>query len=236
VTPPLGLDGAGVLEVARATRGFMPDEEGLALARLAGLVDRARPRPSLGVIVEVGSYCGRSTLYLAAGLLGAASPEEPPSEARGRTLVFSVDHHHGSEENQAGWEHHDADLVDPATGRLDTLPRWRAAIGTAGVEDLVVAVVGDSPAVAARWTTPADLVFIDGGHGEEPAWADYRGWAPLVADGGYLAIHDVFPDPADGGRPPYDLYCRAIASGAFAEEAQLSRGSLRVLKRIGPGI
>ena len=240
-----GETGAEVLEAARATRGFMPDEEGLALARLAGLVDRTRSASSRGVIVEVGAYCGRSTLYLVAGLLGAASPEEPPSRPsrpsrpstpRGKTLVFSVDHHHGSEENQAGWEHHDADLVDPATGRLDTLPRWRAAIETAAVEDLTVAVVGDSPAVAARWSTPVDLVFIDGGHGEDPAWADYRGWAPLVADGGYLAIHDVFPDPADGGRPPFDIYCRAVASGSFAEDAELSCGSLRVLKRIGQGV
>ena len=210
-------------------------------------------------MIEIGAYCGRSTLYLAAGLLAAASPGpagrvegaaagiEPEDDETGdetaaeapsgpvRTIVFSVDHHHGSEENQAGWEHHDPSLVDPATGRMDTLPHWRAAIERAGVGDLVVAVVGDSPTVAARWSTPAQIVFIDGGHGEEVAWADYWSWAPVVADGGYLAIHDVFPDPADGGRPPYELYRRAISSGAFGERVDLGCGSLRVLKRIGAG-
>jgi hypothetical protein len=246
----------GVLEVARETKGFMPHPEGLALAQLAGLVERGgsasagEGRGREPLIIEIGAYCGRSTLYLAAGLVGAASPPAvtklpapggAPGEGGRRgggtvsTIVFSVDHHHGSEENQAGWEHHDSSLVNPATGRLDTLPHWRAAIESAGVEDFVIAVVGDSPTVAARWSTPADLVFIDGGHGEAVAWADYWSWAPLVVKGGFLAIHDVFPDPADGGRPPYELYCRAISSRAFSEQAELCCGSLRVLRRIGAG-
>lgn len=208
----------------------MPDAEGTALAALAALVEGAS-EVSPAVIVEVGAYCGRSTLYLASGVAAAAETSGRPA----RTAIFSVDHHHGSEENQAGWEHHDPSLVDRRTGRMDTLPRWRAAIGDAGAEDLVIGVVGDSASVAARWRTPAALVFIDGGHGEQPAWADYRGWAPLVASGGWLAIHDVFPDPADGGRPPYELYCRALASRAFAEESELGRGSLRVLRRVGEG-
>jgi hypothetical protein len=213
----------------------MPDDEGLALARVAGLVESggaavtASTEPA--IIVEVGAYCGRSTLYLAAGICGAAEEAGRPA----RTVVFSLDHHRGSEENQSGWEHHDRTLVDPRTGRMDTLPLWRAAIGDAGAEDLVVGLVGDSATVADRWASPAHLVFVDGGHGSEPAWADYRGWAPKVADGRWLAIHDVFPDPADGGRPPYELYCRALGSGAFEEVAELGRGSLRVLRRVGPG-
>jgi len=224
---------AGVLEAARAAKGFMPDEEGLALARVAGLVAGLPPGKGGDVIVEVGAYCGRSTLYLAHGVLAAGSGDSPASAA---PVVFSIDHHHGSEENQAGWEHHDPSLVDPETGRLETLPLWRAAVERAGVEGLVVALVGDSPTIAARWRGEAGLVFIDGGHGEQPAWADYRGWAPHVAVGGWLAIHDVFPDPADGGRPPYELYLRALASGAFHEETRLGRGSLRVLRRLRPGI
>jgi hypothetical protein len=220
----------GVLEAARAATGFMPDDEGLALSRVAGLVTSLPADEGGGVIVEVGAYCGRSTLYLAHGVLaaGAGTGTAP--------IVFSVDHHHGSEENQAGWEHHDGSLVDPSTGRLDTLPTWRATIERAGVEERVVALVGDSPAIAAHWAARAGLVFIDGGHGSEPAWADYHGWAPKVAGGGWLAIHDVFPDPADGGRPPYELYLRALASGAFVETADLGFGSLRVLRRVGPGI
>jgi predicted O-methyltransferase YrrM len=169
-------------------------------------------------VLEVGSYCGKSAVYL-----GAAAREVGG-------VVFTVDHHHGSEENQAGWEHHDPGLVDPRTGRMDTLPFFRATIEDAGLEDVVVAVVGGSATVAAYWRTPLSLLFIDGGHGAEPAHADYRGWAPWVMGGGLLAIHDVFPDPADGGRPPYDVYLRALASGAFAEVEVV--GSLRVLRRV----
>jgi len=200
-----------LLTLARAARGFMPDDEGLALHRLA------RERLPHGPVLEVGTYCGKSAVYL-----GAAAREVGG-------VVFTVDHHHGSEENQAGWEHHDADLVDPRTGRMDTLPSFRRTIEDAGLEDLVVAVVGDSATVAVHWRTPLSLLFIDGGHGVEPAHADYRGWAPWVMPGGLLAIHDVFPDPADGGRPPFEIYQRALGSGEFSDVETV--GSLRVLRR-----
>jgi predicted O-methyltransferase YrrM len=209
-----------VVALARTTRGFMPDDEGLALlgaALRAGTAFAGGPGPA--AFVEIGAWCGKSTLYL-----GAAA------EAAGAVL-FSVDHHRGSEENQAGWAHHDADLVDPHDGRIDTLPHWRRAVAAAGLEHVVVGVVGDSPTVAACWSTPLAFCFIDGGHGAEPAWADYRGWAPRVAPGGWLAIHDVFPDPADGGRPPYELWCDALASGQWDQDGEC--GSLRVLRRRG---
>lgn len=196
---------------AEEARGFMPSDEGLALYEAAMSV--AAPGP----LLEVGSYCGKSAVYL-----GAAA------QARGR-LLFAVDHHRGSEENQPGWEHHDPEVVDPELGVMDTLPFFRRTVHGAGLEDTVVAVVGDSPAVAAAWAAPLALVFIDGGHGPEPAHADYQGWAPHVAPGGLLAIHDVFCDPADGGRPPYEIYRRALDSGAFAEASAV--GSLRILSR-----
>ena len=208
---------AGLLAAARAARGFMPDDEGLALYEAAARAASAFPH---AVLVEIGAWCGKSTVYL-----GAAA------EAGGGVL-FSVDHHHGSEENQVGWEHHDPDLVDPFDGRLDTLPHWRRTVARAGLEHCVVGVVGDSPTIAAAWRTPIAFCFIDGGHGSEPAWADYRGWSPHVAVGGWLAIHDVFPDPADGGRPPYELYCAALESGRFVDDGAV--GSLRVLRRVAP--
>jgi predicted O-methyltransferase YrrM len=207
-----------LLARARAAKGFMPDGEGLALFQVG--VDAAES--GLGPLLEVGAYCGKSSIYL-----GAAA-------RRGASVLFSVDHHRGSEENQAGWEHHDPALVDPGTGRMDTLPTWRRTLDDASLEHEVVAMVGDSPTIAAHWRTPLSLVFIDGGHGEEPAWADYRGWVPHVAEGGLLAIHDVFPNPADGGRPPFELWSRALASGAFAQESEC--GSLRVARRIADGI
>lgn len=206
---------AGLRAAALAATGFMPADEGDALHHWA--ISAARHLPARP-FVEVGSYCGRSTIWLAAAAREAG------------TVVFAVDHHRGSEENQPGWPHHDASLVDPETGRMDTLAHFRRTIHDAGVEGVVVAVVGESPVVARFWSTPAALVFIDGGHGVEPARADYAGWAPHVAEGGLLAIHDVFPDPADGGTPPYEeIYRPALASGHFTEIATV--GSLRVLER-----
>ena len=200
-------------EAAEAARGFMPADEGLALHDAAVAAAAAVPGPFL----EVGSYCGKSSVYL-----GAAA------KAAGRVL-FAVDHHRGSEENQAGWEWHEPDLVDPLVGKMDTLPTFRRTVHDAGVEDVVIAVVGQSPLVAANWTTPLAFLFIDGGHGIEPAQADFAGWTPHVAPGGTLAIHDVFPDPADGGRPPYDeIYLPALAAG-FEEIG--ATGSLRILRR-----
>ena len=207
-----------LLAVARAAKGFMPEDEGLALHD-AGLRAAAS---GLGPLLEVGTYCGKSAVYL-----GAAAREHG-------AVLFTVDHHRGSEENQAGWEHHDTEVVDPETGRMDTLPFFRRTIHQAGLEDTVVGVVGPSPVVAAAWRTPLAFLFIDGGHGEEPAWADYRGWTPHLLPGGLLAIHDVFPDPADGGRPPYELFVQARHSGGFAELAQT--GSLRVLRRTGAAV
>jgi predicted O-methyltransferase YrrM len=198
---------------AEAARGFMPADEGLALYQAAVTT------PAAGPLLEVGSYCGKSAVYL-----GAAARE------LGRVL-FSVDHHRGSEENQAGWEHHEPDLVDPYVGRMDTLPVFRRTVHDAGLERDVVAVVGDSPVVAAYWGVPLALLFIDGGHGAEPARLDYEGWTPHVAPGGRLVIHDVFPDPADGGRPPYEeIYLPALTSGRFRESSAV--GSLRVLERV----
>lgn len=204
-----------LLAAAEAAKGFMPTDEGLALYR-SGL--EAAP---LGPLLEVGTYCGKSAVYL-----GAAAREAG-------TVLFTVDHHRGSEENQAGWEWHDPTLVDPDLGLMDTLPAFRRTVHDAGLEGTVVAVVGDSATVARYWATPLALVFIDGGHGAEPAAADYEAWAPKVVPGGLLAIHDVFPDPADGGRPPYELYLRAVGSGAFTEVRAV--GSLRVLRRTGAG-
>jgi len=202
---------ARLVEVARAAKGFMPDDEGLAL-NAAG-----RDAASVGPLLEVGSYCGKSAVYLGAAARAAGA------------VLFSVDHHRGSEENQAGWEHHDAELVDPATGRMDTLPFFRRTIERAGLEDVVVAVVGDSPAIAAHWRTPLGLVFVDGGHALDVVVADYEAWSPHVAPGGVLVFHDVFEDPREGGQAPFEVWKRAVASGMFTPVS--TTGSLRVLRR-----
>lgn len=206
---------AEVRTAAETAKGFMPPEEGVALHETA-LAYAAR-----GPVLEIGTYCGKSTVYL-----GTAA------RARGGVVV-TVDHHHGSEEHQAGWEYHDPSLVDPGTGRIDTVGAFRALMATTDLEDHVIAVVGRSDRVAKLWRTPLGMVFIDGGHTEQAARADYLGWAPWVAPGGALAIHDVFPDPADGGRAPYLIYRAALDSGAFTEVRV--QGSLRVLERTADG-
>jgi predicted O-methyltransferase YrrM len=206
------------LAAFEAAKGFMPVGEGLALYAAAAGAARELGLP----LLEVGTYCGRSTLLLA----------DAAREA-GVTAV-TVDHHRGSEEQQPGWEYHDTTVVDPEVGVMDTLPTFRRTLHKAGLEEHVVAIVGRSPQAARLWGTPLALVFIDGGHTDEHANGDYEGWAPHVAAGGLLVIHDVFPDPADGGQAPYRVHQRALASGAFTEVSVTD--SLRVLRRTGPGI
>ena len=205
---------ADLLRHAIDAKGFMPEDEGAFLHRtaLAHLAD--------GPALEIGSYCGKSAIYL-----GAAARDTD-------SVVFTLDHHRGSEENQAGWEHHDATLVDTELGLMDTLPTFRRTIALAGLEDRVVAVVGRSTTVAAHWRTPLALLFIDGGHAEVHAQNDYTGFARWVQPGGALVIHDVFERPEDGGQAPYHVWLRAVESGDFAPEETV--GSMRVLRRVTP--
>jgi len=203
VTPDL-------LAVAAATKGFLPDDEAAAL-HAAAL--HAAP----GLWLEVGTYCGKSTVHL-----GAAA------RAVGAQLA-TLDHHRGSEENQPGWEWHDASLVDPHTGRLETLPSLRRTLWDAGLDDVVSVLVGTTQQVARWWTSPLTCLFLDGNHTEEVAQHDYAAFAPHVVVGGLLAVHDVFPDPAQGGQPPWHVVCRALDSGAFEQVSET--GSLRVLRR-----
>ncbi|MFF2701642.1 class I SAM-dependent methyltransferase [Streptomyces cyaneofuscatus] len=206
-----------VVAAFEGAKGFMPVHEGLALYAAA------TEAGTLGLpLLEVGTYCGRSTILLADAARTAG------------VGALTVDHHRGSEEQQPGWEYHDPSVVDPEVGLMDTLPTFRRTLHRAGLEEHVVALVGRSPQVAAVWAGPLGLVFIDGGHTDEHANGDYDGWAPHVAEGGLLVIHDVFPDPADGGQAPYRVYLRALASGAFTEVSVTD--SLRVLRRTGAGI
>ena len=170
----------------------MPPEEGLALYAAASSVT--------GPLLEIGTYCGKSSIYL-----GAAAREMG-------TVLYTIDHHRGSEEMQSDWDHHDADVVDPGTGRMDSLPHFRRTIEGAGLEDVVIAIIGDSPVVAANWTTPIGFLFIVG---------------PQLRPDGVLAIHDVFENPADGGQGPFRVYERARSEG-FDDLS--TTGSLRVLR------
>jgi MMP 1-O-methyltransferase len=206
---------ADLLAAAEAAPGFMPADEGRALYEAARAVEVPGP------LLEIGSWMGKSALYLAAA-----------ARETGRRVI-TVDHHRGSEEHQRGWVWHDERLVDPETGRLDTLPWFRRTIAAAELEDVVVAVVGDSPTVARHWATPLGLVFIDGGHAFDVALGDYEGWARHLRPGGLLVFHDVFEDPADGGQAPFEVWRRTVAGGF---EPVSTTGSLRVLRAgVSPG-
>jgi predicted O-methyltransferase YrrM len=204
-----------LLAYADSVKGFMPRDEGLALFEYALAHGERSHR---GTWLEIGAWCGKSAVYL-----GAAA------EATG-SVLYSLDHHRGSEENQAGWEHFDATLVDPVDGRLNTLPTWQRTIAEAQLESTVIGLVGPSTVVAAHFTQPIDILFIDGGHAHDVAWADYEAWTPKIVVGGLLLIHDVFANPNEGGRPPYEIYRAALEGGTFIERAEC--GSLRALTRV----
>jgi len=199
-----------LLAVADRTKGFLPPDEAVALS------DAALGAPS-GTWLEVGTYCGKSTVHL-----GGAAREV------GARLV-TLDHHRGSEENQPGWEWHDTSLVDAHTGRLETLPSLRHTLWDAGLDDVVSVVVATTQQVAGWWASALTLLFLDGNHTEEVAQHDYAAFAPHLVPGGLLAIHDVFERPEDGGRPPWNVYRRAVDSGSYTELG--ASGSLRVLVR-----
>lgn len=194
-------------EIVRSVKGFMPENEGAALYEAA--------LGAQGTWLEIGTYRGKSTVLLAA------------AARRVGAQVVTVDHHHGSEENQPGWEWHDASLVDPHSGLLDTLPSFRRTWDE-HLSDVVSAVVAGTDQVASWWAAPLGLLFLDGNHTEEVAQHDYAAFAPHVVAGGLLIVHDVFPDPATGGQAPWHVVQRALEEGF----EQVSRtNSLRVLRR-----
>jgi predicted O-methyltransferase YrrM len=195
-----------------SVKGFLDEEEGIALYR------HAMVAAAMGPILEVGSYCGKSSVYL-----GTACKLQ-------KTILFAVDHHRGSEEHQLGEEYHDPDLYDARFSKMDSFPQFRHTLARAGLEDVVVPIVAHSALAARYWATSLALVFIDGGHSIEAALNDYRCWASHVMRGGFLVIHDVFPNPADGGRPPYEMWKLAQESGLF--EAISLVKSLGILRRL----
>ncbi|MHB8769631.1 MAG: class I SAM-dependent methyltransferase [Syntrophales bacterium] len=199
----------------RVFKGFMAQDEATRLYEIA------REAARFGPCLEIGSYCGLSAAYLGSGC----------REAGG--ILFSVDHHGGSEEQQPGGEYFDPELVDPQTGRIDTLPLFRETIRKLSLEDTVVPIVARSEVVARAWQTPLSLIFIDGSHAYEAVFTDYSTWVSHLRPGGYLLIHDVFFDPAQGGQAPRCIYQLALASGLFIE-LPLVR-TLGILRRVPPG-
>jgi predicted O-methyltransferase YrrM len=199
------------LDLIRATKGFLADDEGRHLYQVA--LEAAH----LGPCLEIGSYCGKSTVCI-----GTACRESGQ-------VLFAIDHHRGSEEQQPGEEYFDPALFDPLSGRIDTFRLFCDTLSRAGLQDTVAPIVCRSELAARAWATPLSFLFIDGGHAFDTVSADYRNWSPHLMPGGLLAFHDVFPDPSKGGQAPYQVYRQAMDSGCFKEHSFIQ--SLAVLLR-----
>lgn len=193
------------------TKGFLDPAEGMRLYEAA--LDASR----LGPCLEIGSYCGKSTLYI-----GAAC-------RKSNMTLFAVDHHRGSEEQQPGEGYFDPETYDIRQGRMDTLPLFLKALADGGLKDTVVPILANSAMVARHWATPLGLVFMDGGHSFAAAYTDYNSWTGHILPGGYLLIHDIFERPEEGGQAPHYIYKMAVASGLF--DVLPMTKTLGVLKR-----
>ena len=194
------------------TKGFLDPEEG------ESLFEYAKKASKKGPCLEIGSYCGKSALYLGCGC------------KRNGSVLFSVDHHLGSEEQQPGEGFFDPELFSVDFYRVDTCTHFRKTIYKADLADTVVPIVCTSEVAARMWSTPLALIFIDGGHAYKTVLTDYICWTRHVMPGGYLLIHDIFPDPAAGGQAPYQIYQMALQSGVF--KALPTQKSLGILQRL----
>ncbi len=192
-------------------KGFLDERESEYLYELAFTASKKGP------CLEIGSYCGKSAVFI-----GRACKKN-------NAVLFSLDHHRGSEEQQPGQEYFDHDLLDEQTGLIDTLPFFRRTLLDFGLEDTVIPIIGRSETVGRDWQTPLGLIFIDGSHAYESVLKDYEAWAKHLMPGGYLVFHDIFPDPAKGGQAPYRVYQLAVSSGQYEEMPMFV--SLGILKR-----
>jgi predicted O-methyltransferase YrrM len=188
-----------IAALAEKVKGFLAEDEGRAL------YDIALEAAMLGPCLEIGSFCGKSAVYI-----GAACRE------RGVTL-FTIDHHRGSEEQQPGQLYFDPDIYDEKNGEINSLPLLRNTLRTACLEDTVIPMVTGSSVAVRNWATPLSMVFIDGGHSYETALSDYQNWSRHLVGGGFLVFHDIYPDPSKGGQAPRQVYQKAIDSGYFEE-------------------
>ncbi len=197
----------------KGVKGFLAEDEGEALYKYALDISQ------FGPCLEIGSYCGRSTVYL-----GTAC-------CKNGSVLFALDHHRGSEEHQPGEEYHDPELYDSKNSVFDSFGEFRSTISRAKLEDTVVPIVATSALTSRYWKIPLAMVFIDGGHSLEAAQSDYQSWASHIIPGGILAIHDIFPDPSQGGQAPYEIWKKALVTGLFQEtEIVNTLGFLRCIK------
>ncbi|MFL2723065.1 MAG: class I SAM-dependent methyltransferase [Gammaproteobacteria bacterium] len=175
-------------------KGFMPEHEGKALYKWA------RKFSEYGPLLEIGTYCGKSSMFLSEG-----------AQANNQ-YVYTIDHHMGSEEHQVNEEYFDIEIFDELSKRINSFPLFLENINNFGIKN-IVPIVNESSLVAESWNSPLAMVFIDGGHSLETAMNDFISWHEKIISGGALVIHDIFENPEDGGQAPYEVYMHALKNG-----------------------
>ena len=193
-------------------KGFLSDKEAKKLQELFLNVHH------LGAVLEIGTYCGKSTLNFA----------HVAKKING--LVYTVDHHTGSEEHQLGEEYHDEDLYDERIEKFNTLPEFLKNLRSSNLDNFIIPIISKSSDASETFSELISLLFIDGGHSLEAALSDYNSWKDKICSGGLLVIHDVFPNPKDGGRPPFEIYSKAQKSKQFEDLGIYE--TLGILKKI----
>tara|TARA_B100000242_G_scaffold186011_1_gene133698 strand:- start:182 stop:775 length:594 start_codon:yes stop_codon:yes gene_type:complete len=193
-------------------KGFLNDKEAKKLQELFLNVHH------LGSVLEIGTYCGKSTLNFA---LVAKKIDG---------LIYTIDHHTGSEEHQLGEEYHDEDLYDNRLEKFNTLPEFLKNLKSSNLGNYIIPILSKSSEASKTFLETISLLFIDGGHSHEAALIDYNSWKDKICSGGLLVIHDVFPNPEDGGRPPFEIYSRAQKSKQFEDLGIYE--TLGILKKI----
>ena len=170
---------------------FMPKHEGIALTKWSEKFS------SIGPIMEIGSYCGKSAIYLSKGAI------------LNDQLVYTIDHHFGSEEHQIKEEYFDSEIFDYKNQRVNTLPLLIKNINKIQVKN-IVPIVSNSVDIASKWNAKLGMVFIDGGHSFKAANNDYVSWSTKIKKNGALVIHDIFENPDEGGQAPFEIFQKAL--------------------------
>ena len=176
-------------------KGFMPNHEGLALTKWAEKFSYYGPA------LEIGTFGAKSALYIAAG----SSIHDQ--------LVYTIDHHSGSEEHQLGEEYFDPEIYDKKLGRVNTVPLMQANLQQFDESNWVVPIIANANSIAPSWRAELGLLFIDGSHTEISALNDYDNWNSKLHSNGALVIHDIYEKPEDGGQAPYLIYQKALTEG-----------------------
>jgi len=169
--------------------------------------------------VEIGSYIGTSTIFLAAGL-----------KMNGQKLV-AIDHHSGSAEHLEG-RFSDPDYI--VNGRHNTFEKFLDH--TSPLKDSIIPIVADSKEVVKIWNKMISILFIDGSHDEEAVLQDYQDWSRFIVPGGFLIFHDCALDEVKekmwGVYPGPGAVARKVVSSGSWEIVKTIATTMLVLKKL----